>query len=269
MSDVTTGPDWDPAEFGETWAAVYDEAFAHLADDADEAVGWVTARLAGTGGRVLELGVGTGRIAIPLARAGLSVVGVDSSPRMLEALAAKPGGAAVTGVVGDMADPPADPSLDEPFDLVLIAFNTFFSLPSQDAQVRCLSRAADLLAPAGEVVVDVAVPQPWRFTGEATARDARDDQVTLEVADHDPVTQRVRATRVLVSDTAGIRVLPINMRYAWPAEIDLMARLAGLVRASRVAGWDGAPVDGDATRHITSYRRPDPAPTTAEEPHAP
>lgn len=241
---------WAAEEFGDTWAEVYDEVYAHLAEDAEQCEAFLRDAVPPPA-RILELGVGTGRLAIPLVRAGYTVVGVDASERMLQAMAAKPGGEGVRVVCGDMVDPP----VEGPFEVVLLAFNTLFALPTQDAQVRCVVGAARLLAPGGLLAVEAAVPQPWRFSAEARAGDVRDDQVALEVADHDPVAQVVRSARVVVNDRLGVRTLPLKMRYAWPSEIDLMARLAGLVRRSRTADWTGAPFDADATRHLSVYRK--------------
>ncbi|WP_108666634.1 class I SAM-dependent DNA methyltransferase [Euzebya rosea] len=224
---------WPAAEFGDAWADVYDAVFADLDTDAEHAVAALSTDLA-DGAGVLELGVGTGRLAIPLAATGLHVTGVDSSARMLAGLAAKAGGDAVRGVLGDMVDPP----VEGPFDLVLIAFNTLFALPDQDRQVACVGAAARGLADGGRLVVEAAVPQPWRFAD----------------GDHDPVTQTVRSVRVVPDDT-GVRTLPLNMRYAWPSEVDLMARLAGLSRVRRSGGWAGEPFDDLSTRHVTTYRK--------------
>jgi len=224
---------WPAEEFGEEWADVYDSVFADLELDAEQAVAWLTDDLA-PGTRVLELGVGTGRLAIPLAAAGLHVTGVDSSARMLARLGAKDGGDRVVGVLGDMADPP----VAGPFNLVLIAFNTFFALSDQDCQVACLGAAGRLLVPGGRLIVEAAVPHPWRFAD----------------GDHDPVAQTVRSVRV-VTDDATVRTLPLNMRYAWPSEIDLMARLAGLARVRRSGGWADEPFDDASTRHVTTYQK--------------
>ena len=240
---------WDAAEFGDTWADAYDEVYAHLAADGRDAAAFVAALA--PGGTVLELGAGTGRIALPLAAAGLVVTALDASARILAQLSAKPGAAAVACVAGDMAAPP----LRGAFDVVLCAFNTLFALPDQTTQVRSLRAAAALLAPDGRLVLEAAVPQPWRL-GESghSLTDVRDDQVAMDVAEHDPVTQTIRSARVVISDTLGVRTLPLKLRYAWPAEIDLMAQLAGLVLESRRGGWHDEPFDADATRHVSVYR---------------
>ncbi len=241
-------PAWDPAEYGQTWAALYDEVH-DLADDTAAAVAALTDRLA-DGARVLELGAGTGRLAIPLAAAGLQVVGLDASERMLQRLQAKPGGEAVTTVHADMVAPP----VAGPFDCVLIAFNTLFALSTQAEQIACLTACAALLAPRGEVVLDLAVPQPWRLRSDRPSGEVVGGQVAMEVGDHDPVTQTIRSAKVLITPTDGIRTLPLRMRYAYPPELDLMARIAGLQLVSRAAGWGDEPFDRDSTRHVSVYR---------------
>lgn len=245
----------DPAEFGDTWADAYDEVYAHLEQDGRDAATYLKRlREEGvlSGGTVLELGAGTGRIALPLAGAGFCVTALDASARILARLRAKPGGVDVRTVVADMQTPP----LRGPFDVVLCAFNTLFSLPDQAAQVRCVAAAAALLPVGGIFVVEAAVPQPWRLDEQGhSLTDVRDDQVALDVADHDPVAQTIRSARVIISDSLGVRSLPLRLRYAWPSEIDLMARLAGLRLVARDGGWSGTPFDADATRHVSRYAR--------------
>lgn len=216
---------WAPEAFGEAWASVYDDVVVAQEPGTDAAIAWLAAALP-PGGRVLDLGVGTGRLAIPLADRGHAVTGVDASPAMLAALAAKPGGSSVTGVQGDLTAPP----VDGPFDLVLLAGNTLFVLPSAAAQLRCVAAAAALLALDGLLVVEADVPQPW------------------QLGPHDAVEQVVRTVQ-----RVGGADLPVDLRYAWPGEVDLMADRAGLARRSRRAGWDDATFDGGSTRHVSVY----------------
>lgn len=225
---------WPPARFGDAWAVVYDDAHPHLRAETPAAIAWMLGRVP-AGGRVLDLGVGTGRLAIPLAAAGLSVVGVDASAQMLQVMARKTGGHRVQPVIGDIAAPP----VGGPFDMVLLAFNTLFALPDADAQIRCLRAAAGVLAAAGEVVVDAAIPQPWR----------------LDPATHDQVRQVVRAVQVV----EGAGALPLDLRYADPDEVDAMAAAAGLRRVVRLARWGGAAGEDCVDRHISAYRAAGPA----------
>lgn len=220
---------WDAAEFGDAWAAVYDAAHAQLVDETPATVAMLLRRVPARG-RVLELGVGTGRLAIPLAAAGVEVIGLDASRRMLEVLATKPGGDRVRCVLGDMAAP----DVAGRFDLVLLAFNTLFALPDLAAQTACLAGAATRLTPYGEVIIDAAVPQPWR----------------LPAAGHDPVAQTVRTTQ----EVAGTGALPLSLRYASPDQIDEMATAAGLTLHLRLAGWDLPATAVCVGRHISIYR---------------
>lgn len=239
----------DAGAYGEAWAQVYDRLYADRLDT-ESAVERLVALA--PGGRMLELGVGTGRLALPLAAAGFAVTGVDASPAMLARLRAKPGADRITVIEADMIDPPVDGT----FDLVVCAFNTLFLLPNQDSQVRCVAGAARLLAPDGALVVEAFVPDPARFESGQVLRadEVADDRVVLEATRHDPVAQTVRSARVVVGEQ-GIQVLPMVLRYCWPAELDLMARLAGLWRHERWGGWDGSPFGATSAGHVSVYRR--------------
>jgi SAM-dependent methyltransferase len=241
---VTT---WDAAEYGETWAEVYDRLHADRPDTAT-AVDTLAA-LAG-GGPILELGVGTGRLALPLAARGLHVVGIDASVAMLDRLTAKPGADRVTTVRGDFSSF----DLGRRFRLVLVAFNTLFNLPSQGAQVDCFSSAARHLEPGGAFVVEAFVPDPRRH-GDDTVRAPHvvDGTAVLVVTRHDPLTQQLLSARVLIED-GTIRMLPVKIRYAWPSELDLMAKMAGLEVSERWGAWDRRPFTAESTGHVTVYR---------------
>lgn len=240
---------WGAAEYGDQWAVVYDRIFA-AKPETEETVEALT-RLAG-GGRVLEFGIGTGRLALPLAARGLEVHGIDASEAMVARLRAKPGGEAIPVVIGDFADTKAEGR----FDLVVLAFNTLFSLPTQEAQCRCVANAAAHLTDRGLFAVEAFVPDLRRFYDDQSVRalDIEDAHVVLELGRHDPVTQQVLGARVIVHDEAGIQTLRVKIRYAWPSEIDLMARLAGLELAERWDGWSGQPFTRDSTTHVSVYR---------------
>lgn len=229
---------WADEAFGEAWATVHDVVMADLAAESGATVDRLDGLLAAPG-RILELGVGTGRLAIPLAALGHEVVGVDASPAMLAVLAGKPGGGAVTAVLGTMDEPPVEGS----FDLAVAAANTLFALPTQDRQARMVAAAGRLLRDGGVLVVDCAVPQPWRFDGT--------DSGPVRAGVHDPVAQVVRGAAVIHEE----HELPLDIRYAWPGEIDLMARMAGLELRSRHAGWAGEAFTGGSTRHVTTYEK--------------
>jgi SAM-dependent methyltransferase len=240
------------ATYGDHIAPVYDE-WEGVPADSDQAVAFLAERAGG--GPVLELGIGTGRIALPLAARGLEVHGIDASERMVERLRVKPGGAAIPVAVGDFAD--VEVLQPGSFALVLVVFNTFFALLSQDDQVRCFAGVAARLAPGGAFVLEAFVPDPGRFQHgqHAGTRALAMDRVHLEASMHDPVEQQVRSQHVVL-DERGIRLFPVQLRYAWPSELDLMARLAGLRLAERWAGWRGEPFGAGSPRHVSVYRRP-------------
>jgi SAM-dependent methyltransferase len=238
----------DPAEYGERIAPLYDElcpasASAEVAADALEG-------LAG-GGPVLELGIGTGRIALPLARRGVSVCGVDSSQAMVDRLRTKRGGEAIPVSIGDFGS--AD--LGGPHSLVFVAFNTFFGLITQEDQVRGFANVASSLADGGRFAMEAFVPDLARFDrGQRTsATQVGSDSVAFEVSEHDIATQTVRSAHVIVTET-GNQIFPVTIRYAWPSELDLMARLAGLELEARWSSWSHEPFGSASTGHVSVWR---------------
>lgn len=242
--------DYEPSSYGDSIAGMYDDWVEVVlgARNTSDAVACLFA-LAGDA-PVLELGIGTGRLALPLAASGLRVIGIDASPRMLEKLRAKPGGAELEVIVGDFADV----AVDGEFSLVFVAFNTLFALLTQDDQVRCFDNVARRLAPGGCFVVEAFVPDLGRFDRHqrAAVTHLELDSVALEFARHDPVDQRVDSQTVLLSER-GIRLHPVSLRYAWPSELDLMAELAGLRLRSRWAGWDRRPFTSASESHVSVY----------------
>jgi len=238
----------DPAYYGDRWAPVYDEHHAGL--DPGPAAEFL-AGLAG-GGRVLELAIGTGRVALALAARGVAVEGVDASEAMVARLRAKPGGESIPVVIGDMADVPAQ----GPFRLVYLVFNTLFALLSQDRQAACFRGVARVLEPGGRFVVECFVPDLARFDRgqRVQALAVTADSVVLEVSRHDLAEQRI-TTQVVALDGNGVRLHPVAARYSWPAEIDLMAAQAGLALRDRYGGWDRAAFGSGSPRHISVYRR--------------
>ncbi|WP_234040840.1 class I SAM-dependent DNA methyltransferase [Micromonospora coerulea] len=240
---------FDPSEYGRRIPAdVYDEAYGHL--DPETAVNRLMALA--DGGPVCEFGIGTGRLALPLLERGLRVAGVEGSPEMVDRLRAKPGGNRVEVAVGDFAHTRAPGE----FGLVLLAFNTIFALPDQAAQVACFRNAAAHLRPGGRFVIEAWVPDPGAFRAGGALRPIRvaPDAVLLEAAELHPAEQRMTTTKVWLTDD-GMHLLPANHRYAWPAELDLMAQLAGMTRESRWADWTARPFTDDSREHITVYRR--------------
>jgi Methyltransferase domain len=227
-------------------AAIYDDV---PRGDEDETVAFL-AQLAGAG-RALELAVGTGRIALPLAARGVAVDGIDISDAMVARLREKPGGAAIAVTMGDFADV----AVPDIYRLIYVVYNTLFNLLTQDEQVRCFENVAAHLTDDGAFVVEAFVPTYLHRLRDDQYVDAEAvavDSVWLDVGRHDPVAQRLDESHVHLTD-AGVRVYPIVTRYAWPSELDLMARIAGLRLHDRFGGWRGEPFDGRSGRHVSVY----------------
>jgi SAM-dependent methyltransferase len=239
----------DPATYGDRMAEVYDEWFAVPRNEEDAAS--FLSELAGPG-PALELGIGTGRVALPLARRGVEVHGIDASRAMLKKLREKPGGEQITVSVGDLADV----GVEGEFRLVYVAFNTFFALLAQEDQVRCFVNVARHLGRRGTFVVEAFVPDIGLFErGQRIATaDVGPGHVVLEASKHDPVDQRVTANQVVISEE-GIRIYPVRIRYAWPSELDLMARLAELRLRERWGGWRREPFTAASAGHVSVYEQ--------------
>ncbi len=235
-------------------AASYDETSAHMFDPAvlDPAVE-LLADLAGDGA-ALEFGVGTGRLALPLAARGVPVHGIDLSASMIERLRAKPGGSDIDVVVGDIATT----RVDGDFGLVYLAWNTIMNLTTQDEQIDCFRNAAAHLRPGGRFVVEVMVPQLQRLPPGETVRPFLVTSDRLGFDEYDVATQGLVSHHYQVGDGAGrSEVMPF--RYVWPAELDLMARLAGMSLQHR---WGvGAASRSPARAPRTSRSGPHPRPT--------
>lgn len=243
---------YDDATYGDRFASVYDDWYDGITDaSACAALVASLADLAGDagGGPVLELGVGTGRLALPLSALGVHVVGVDSSAAMLAELAAKPGGAAVEGVLGDMAAPPLG---DRTFAVVFVAYNTIFNLVDPDAQRRCLAEAAGRLMPGGSLLVEAFVPAPGRVQEAVSPRTITADRVVLSVSRTDPDRQEAMGQYVDITE-AGIKLRPWHIRWSTPEQLDEMAASAGLVLADRWADWERTPFTADSPSHVSRY----------------
>jgi SAM-dependent methyltransferase len=240
---------YEPAmSFGEDVAAKYDDA---PRGDEDAAVAFLAA-LAGDG-PALELAIGTGRIALPLAERGIDVHGIDISPAMVAQLRRKPGGDRISVTMGDVADV----TVPGRFRLVYVVYNTLFNLLTQDAQVRCFQNVAAHLADDGAFVVEAFVPAFLTRLRDDQYVDAEAvgvDSVRLDVARHDPVSQQLYESHVTIS-AAGVRLNPIVTRYAWPSELDLMARIAGLRLRERWGGWQREPFTAASRAHVSVYAR--------------
>ena len=247
-------PAWDASTYGERFAPVYDEWYGNRYDT-DAAVATL-ARLAERG-PVLELGIGTGRLAIPLADLGLEVDGVDASPAMVERLRAKPGAARIDVTVADMSDVPAPPGR---YALTFVAANTLFNLDTADAQGRCVATVARALRPGGRFVVEAWVPDPARLAGDdadvVRVRSVEAARVVLEGARVDVGAQRLDTVVIELTEAGGVRLFPTRLRYAAPDELDGLAKAAGLELEWRWATWAGAPFTTDSDAHVSVWRRP-------------
>jgi SAM-dependent methyltransferase len=240
--------DVDPARYGQTWAPIYDEVHAYL--DPTAAVDALHALAAG--GRALELGIGTGRVALPLASRGVAVHGIEASEAMLAHLRAKPGGAELPVTVGDFTAVAADGE----YALIYVVFNTLYGLMTQEAQVACFRNVAARLTPGGAFVVEAFVPDPTRFDRRQRTQvnQITPEQVELLVTRHDPVAQRVTSQHVTFGG-GGVQLHYVEIRYTWPSELDLMARLAGLRLRERWAWWDRTPFTSDSESHVSVWEK--------------
>ncbi len=240
-------PPYTHETYGELVANDYDDWYKDFDQDAVT----LLAELARVG-RALELGIGTGRIALPLMGKNVEVHGLDASPSMVAKMRAKPNGDRVTVNFGSFADVAADGQ----FTLVYVVFNTFFALTTQEEQVRCFHNVATHLTPDGCFLIEAFVPDMTRFDRGQTvwASKVTTDNVDLDVSQHDSVTQRVVSQKVVLSD-GSVRLYPIEIRYAWPSELDLMAQLAGLRLRQRWSNWQREPFTSQSVKHISVYER--------------
>jgi SAM-dependent methyltransferase len=207
------------------------------------------------GGAALEFGIGTGRVAVPLATRGVPVTGIELSPDMLEVLRSKPEASAITAVEGDMAAI----RVEGHFSLVYLVFNTITNLTSQDEQVACFENAARHLRSGGRFVVENLVPTlrqlppgsagvPFTVTEDYIGIDDFIDRTHKQIS---------RSRHFYRSDDGSFREFTAPFRYVWPAELDLMARIAGMALEHRWAWWDRSNVTGESGSHVSVWRLPD------------
>jgi SAM-dependent methyltransferase len=236
--------------FGEREAAVYDDLEAGMFDAAVVTpVVETLADLAGQGG-ALEFGIGTGRIALPLAERGVRVHGIDASEAMVARLRDKPGGTEIDVTIGDFATT----RVDGQFSLVYLVFNTIFNLITQDEQVACFQNAARHLDAGGRFVVELGVPDLQRLPPGQNISVIGVDARAMSFDVYDVVTQRLTSHHFVMSDER-ISSYPVEGRYAWPSELDLMARLAGLRLGDRWGGWKQEPFTSLSRSHVSVYEK--------------
>jgi SAM-dependent methyltransferase len=245
--------DYTSATYGAAFADVYDDWYTGISD-AESSADVVVALARRSAGeqrpRVLELGVGTGRLAIPIAARDVDVVGVDTSPEMLARLRTRDAEHRVSTILGDMVDdlPPG------PFDVALIAYNTLFNLEGPERQQACFKSVAARLARRGRFVVEAFVPEdPPRVGTVVAVRSMTTTEVVLSISEHDPEHQRAHGQFVSFVDGERVRLRPWAVRYAPPAELDAMAAAAGLEVEHRWEDFERRPFGDTSPRHVTVY----------------
>ena len=235
--------------FGEAVAARYDDD-PEMFDPAvvDPAVD-LLAGLAG-GGAALELGIGTGRIALPLSSRGVQVHGIDLSEAMVARLRAKPGGEAIGVTLGDFATTRVEGS----FSLAYLVFNTIMNLTTQDEQVACFQNVAAHLEPGGCFVIEVSVPDLQRLPAGEIFQPFAVTPTRLGFDEYDIARQGLVSHHYRTVD-GRLDVHAVPFRYVWPAELDLMARLAGLSLRGRWSGWQREPFTSESRQHVSVWEK--------------
>jgi SAM-dependent methyltransferase len=237
--------------FGEHVAERYDESSADMFDPAavDPVVDFLV-ELA-RDGAALELGIGTGRIALPLAKRGVRVHGIDLSEAMVARLRAKPGAEQIGVTIGDFATTTVEGS----FSVAYLVFNTIMNLTTQDEQVACFQNVAAHLEPGGCFVIEVGVPELQRLPPGETVRAFKVSATRLGFDEYDVARQGLISHHYRVEE-GRLKVLSIPFRYVWPSELDLMARLAGMALRERSSGWKREPFTSDSTKHVSVWAKP-------------
>jgi SAM-dependent methyltransferase len=237
--------------FGERVAERYDESAADMFDPAvvEPAVDFL-AELA-RGGDALELGIGTGRIALPLAERGIRVQGIDLSEAMVARLRAKPGAERIGVTIGDFATT----TVEDTFSIAYLVFNTIMNLTTQDEQVACFQNVAAHLQPGGCFVIEVGIPALQRLPPGETVRAFDVSATNLGFDEYDVVSQGLVSHHYSIVDRT-LEVFSVPFRYVWPSELDLMARLAEMTLRERWRGWKREPFTSDSTKHVSVWERP-------------
>ncbi len=244
---------YEDKTYGAKWAPFYDSIYQDVEDSTiDFLEGY-----AGSPPRALELAIGTGRVALPLVDRGVEMTGIDISEEMISKLREKPGGEAVKISTGDFADVTVEGS----FLLVFLGFNTLFALLTQERQITCFQNVAAHLEPGGCFVLDCFVPDMKRWddhnTRMAVSNISSTDEHAYEMSIHHPMEQKVTSHVVRRLADGKTVALPVYIRYAWPSEMDLMARLAGLELENRWGWYDRRPFTDASGQHVSVYRKPE------------
>ena len=243
---------YDERSYGEAFADVYDDWYGTVTDI--DATATAVARLAAAHPDlpVLELGVGTGRLALAIAALGIRVTGIDSSPAMLDRLRSKPGAENIATIEGDMVDdlPPG------PFAAAFVAYNTLFNLRTAERQQACFHAVASRLAPGGHFAVEAFVPEvAGRRSSDVQVRSLAADRVVLSVSRSDPSLQTADGNYIDITETGGVRLRPWSIRWSTVDELDRMAAAAGLDTVARWEDFAGTPFTPDSDRHVSVWRR--------------
>ena len=237
--------------FDERVAARYDVSVAEMFDQAIvEPVAEMLAELA-HGGRALELGIGTGRIALPLARRGVRVHGIELSKAMVARLEAKPGAEEIGVTIGDFATTTVEGS----FSVAYLVFNTIMNLTTQEAQVACFRNVANHLSSGGCFVVETGVPDLQRVPPGETIRAFHVSETKWGFDEYEVASQGLVSHHFEVVE-GRLERLSIPFRYVWPAELDLMARLAGMRLQDRWGGWRREPFSSESRMHVSVWQKP-------------
>jgi SAM-dependent methyltransferase len=242
--------EYGASTYGDRIAGVYDARYSEVpfGGDLQAAVGFLEELAAD--GLALELGIGTGRVALPLRAAGVRVHGIDASDAMVAGLRAKPGASDIPVTMGDFRQF----ELAERFRLIYVVFNTFFGLLEQDDQVSCFRAISRHLTDDGAFVMEAFVPDVTRYERgqRVSATRVELDEIEIEVSQHDALAQRSQSQHLIVRED-GVRLYPVRLRYAYPSELDLMARLAGMRLRERWADWDRSPLTGASQKHVSVW----------------
>jgi SAM-dependent methyltransferase len=238
--------------FGEDVAARYDESEGDTFESATVAsIVDFLFDLAGDRA-ALELGIGTGRIALPLSRRGVRVHGIDLSTAMVARLRAKPGAEDLGVTIGDFATT----TVEGTFSLAYLVFNTIMNLTTQDEQVACFQNVAAHLAPGGCFVIEVGVPDLQRLPPGETFRPFHVSATRIGFDEYDVARQGLISHHYTAGPDGNLEPYSVPFRYVWPAELDLMARLAGMTLRDRFAGWRREPFTSESTTHISVWEKP-------------
>ena len=236
--------------FGEEVAARYDESSAFMSDPSvvDPAVDFL-AELAGDGA-ALELGIGTGRIALPLSQRGVRVHGIDLSEAMVARLREKPGAEEIAVAIGNFATT----RVDGVFSLAYLVFNTIGNLTTQDEQVACFQNAAAHLEPGGCFVIELELPDLQRLPRGEVFRPFHVGKSHLGIDEYDVVNQGLVSHHYSIGEGEAT-VVSMPFRYVWPSELDLMARIAGMRLRERWSGWNREPFTAESTKHVSVWEK--------------